>query len=406
MLKPALRPPMRAPMRSANSPREGVGVHHALAQKLLARKAASPYGGNMPVGPTVTVGASDANSTVATGRDVYTPSTLPDSANITRVSGNNPISSSGNWNLRYINTDAGSTLGAGNGWGFRFTLPATATMFDVCFRNLSVVSTFRVRINGLWTQTADYTTAPTTDGAHFYYTKFSGLSPGDLVEVYCAAGAQLRGFNVGTGAAAALTPIPAPEADPINVVAFGDSYIYGSGPTTCRGSWAHRFAEGFGIPNLVASGVGATGLIANNGGSSKTFVNRVADLTRVNTPDLILIPGSLNDNGQGAAAVQAAVPTFLAAVASAAPNALIAWFGIEHSPSNNPSSAYDAAVAAGFAAAGLGARAQFFPTLDGSYQDTATGSLYVADNVHSSDAGAVRYTNAAIADVAAWLATL
>ena len=406
MLKPALRPPLRVPVRGTNAPREGVGGYRALAQKLLARRAATPYGGNMPSPATVTVGASDANSTVATGRSVYTPATLPDSADITRVSGNNPVSASGNWTQRYINTDAGSSLGPSRGNGWRFTLPATATMFDVCCRNLSSDSTFRVRINGLWVQTADFTTAPTTDGGHFYYTKFSGLSPGDLVELYVGAGAQIRGFNVGTGAAAALTPLPAPEADPINVLVYGDSYPYGSGPASCRGAWPHKLAERWGIPNLVNSGAPATGLIANKGGASKTFINRIADVTRVYTPDIILVPGSLNDNGQGASNVQTAATTFLTALGAAAPNALIAWFGIEHSPSNNPSSAYDAAVAAGFAAAGLGGRAKFFPTLDGTYQDSADSSLYAADTTHMSDAGTARYVTAADADFAAWLATL
>lgn len=385
---------------------EGVGVYHALARRLLALKASTPYGGLMGSPPTVTVGAAGANSTVATSRTTSSPATLPSSANLTLVSGNNAVDSFGNYTLRYVNTDTGSTLGPSRGYGFRMTVPPGADQFDVCMRDLSSDPNFRVRINGLWVQTADFTPGPTSTGSNRYYTKFAPVSPGDLIEVYLAAGAQINGFNFGNGGSAAIQPIAAPEADPINVTAFGDSYVYGSGPAGVRGSWPHKFAEAFGIPNLVASGLPSTGLIANAGGASKTFINRVADLTRVNTPQLILIPGSLNDNGQGASNVQAAATAFLVAVGAAAPNALIAWFGIEHSPSNNPSSAYDAAVAAGFAAAGLGSRAKFFPTLDGSYQDTATSSLYAGDNVHPSDAGVTRYTNAAVADVAAWLATL
>lgn len=41
MLKPALRPPMRAPMRSANSPREGVGV--AVWLNLLIKNDSDVY---------------------------------------------------------------------------------------------------------------------------------------------------------------------------------------------------------------------------------------------------------------------------------------------------------------------------------------------------------------------------
>jgi hypothetical protein len=284
--------------------------------------------------PTVTVGSSDGASTVATSKTNPNlggnPGTLLNSANLTQVSGNNIISGSSNYSAKYINTDTGATLGAAKGWGVRCTAPATATMFDVCTRNLASQS-FRVRVDGLWVQTADFTSGTVQDGGHYYYTKFAFGADigGKVIEVYFSDGSQAPGLNFGTGAAAGIQPTAAPEADPINMIVYGNSYPAGIGPTgnSVRGSIVHKLAEKLGITNAVASGVGGTGLIATNTGASKTFLNRIADATRVNTPDIFCFLASLNDNGQGAAAVQAADTAFVSAIGAALPNSLIVQFG-------------------------------------------------------------------------------
>lgn len=397
------------PSRSAKLLAMGVlggTSYHALARTMLANAASSPYGGNMPSPPTVTVGAQDANSTVATSRTNIAPGTLLTSANLTQVSGNGIAGTSPNFNARYITPGTSSTVnGRSRGWGVRCIVPPGATMFDVATRNVTSDGGWRVRINGLWVQTDDFTAGPVLDGAHYYYTKFDPVSPGDIVEVYFGAGANVPGLNFGNGGSAAFQPLP---SDPVQtkVVTFIDSYIYGTGPASCRGSWSHKFAEQMGIPNLVNSGVGGTGLIATSGGTAKKALDRISDITQVYAPDLVLVAGSLNDNGTGTATLQAACTAFFQALGALVPRALIGCFGIEHSPGNNPSAAYDAAMAAGFAAAGLGVRGKFFPTPDGMYQDTADSSLYVGDNVHPSDAGSVRYATYAVNDFKAWLRTL
>jgi hypothetical protein len=384
----------------------GVSQWHSLAQRLLTLSANTPYGGVMASPPTITVGASDANSAVVTNAGVFAPTVRPNSANVTPISGGGITNSSNNYFAAYINDNAASHLGASNGWGIAFVIPVGATQFDVCTRNLATSSNWNVRINNQWVSATDLTSGTVRDGAHYYYTKFSPVVAGDLVEVFFGAGAQIAGFNFGTGTTTSIQPTPATYTNQPNILSYGDSYIYGSGPTTIYGSWSRLWAAQMGVANIINSGVGGTGFIATNGGAAKKFIDRIADVTRIFSPDVVLVPGSLNDNGQSTSTLQTAVTTFFQSLGAAVPNALIVCYGIEHSPANNPSSSYDAALSDGFAAAGLGRRGKFFSTLNGTYQDTTDSSLYAADNTHPSDAGSTRYVTDAVTDFKAWLATL
>lgn len=121
----------------------------------------------------------------------------------------------------------------------------------------------------------------------------------------------------------------APEKRPGDIVGFwvGDSFSlgqmanYGEGPH--RGLVANFFAE-LGIRRWSNDAYGGTGFAV----SSNPYTNptRLGYISAV-APDIVGVPCSINDSGQGQITYQAAVATWYNAVRTALPNAVIAIFG-------------------------------------------------------------------------------
>jgi lysophospholipase L1-like esterase len=110
---------------------------------------------------------------------------------------------------------------------------------------------------------------------------------------------------------------PAPVRGPRCII-LGDSFtaIQPNGFTTC-------FADAMGWDDVWASGVGGTGYLATNGGAAPTFRQRVQNDVISYAPEVVIIPGSVNDDGLTAAAVGAEAALLYAQLKAALPNALI-----------------------------------------------------------------------------------
>ena len=264
-----------------------------------------------------------------------TPSTLPDSANITRVSGNNPISS-GNWTCArsipcLIDARRRQWLGL-----HRSSNGDDVHVCSAIYQWLDLQGSHQRRGHR-----QRIIRPPQQPMAPLPRHQVSGLSPGDLVRLLrWRAASRLQRRNRRRGS---VDPIPAPEADPINVW-FGDSYP-SSGPTHA-GAWP-QVCRGFGIPNS-ASGVGRRASL-RTGGAPRLRQSRGRSDRVTRQTSFVRF---LNDNGQGAAAVQAAVPT-PRQWRQRLRNALIAWFGIEHFAVQQPFVWLTTCSSGGFAAAGL-----------------------------------------------------
>lgn len=380
----------------------GFPVWKSVAQALLARME-NPIEGVMASPPTITVGAAGANSTVLTNRTTAIPSLIPNNAVFTTISGAIGVAA-GNYRGEYVMFDTGSLLVGTQGFGQRFR--TNAPMVDVCLRDLSG-SGFNVRVTdasnplGKWVSASNIT-LPTSTGSNFYYVSLDFGSPGDrLLEFFYGSGTQFRGYNVGNGGATTIyvATVDA-EANPFLMTTYGDSYTAGTGPVGVRDGYSYKLANELGVRSPVASGRGSTGYIANASGAAYTFRQRLADMTRVNTPQFVLVMGGINDNGQNLAALEAEVTAFWIQVRNSFPNALLVGLGPQHAPLNDPSTAYNDAVRNGFAAANNSPRMRFFE--NSAYWDPGDPAKYT-DGVHWNDAGTDAFVAAFMPDLTAWL---
>lgn len=307
----------------------GGNVFAAKARRILAHAQRNIITPVTASPPTVTVGTANANSTINTNTDVYTPSILPNDTRLTPVSGLIP-SGSGNMTSVYIDE---ASAGSSGGWGVRFMTDAEAV--DVCVRDIASLR-IRVRIDGEWHSAGDQTVG-TSGGSNFYYVKFDKTTAAPRVwEFFFNSGAQIRGFNAGKSAGTTLANNPhriwkSQNSDDPKVMVFGDSYVYGVGAENVRDGFPYVLGDRLGITGIVASGAGGQGYVATSNNSAYTAIQRIADVDRFGELDLILICLGINDYNKNAAAVQAAATAFISGVRARQSKAIIgvanAWTG-------------------------------------------------------------------------------
>ena len=342
--------------------------------------------------PTMTLGTANANSTVLTDADVYSPPILPLDARIAGISGAMRLYSSGNYGPGYIT----ETSAEGSpGWGFAFSTDAEAV--DICFRDVTG-TTFRVRYRvpgGAWQWASATDTTVSGSGSNFYYWKVDfGSSTLRDIEVYCGASNQIRGVCVGpsAGTTKALTKykIWATTAYPTRAMVLGDSYTASVGATKIRNGWVYKMGELLGLPNIVASGAGGQGFLVGSNNGALTAIQRIADASKFGTIDLVIAAYGINDYSQNPAAVQAAAQSYFSALMAAQPTAYIIGIGPWTAPSKICPQAIETAIQAGFSAVADARRMTYIPTISVGWQDTSglNSTLYMSgDNVHPNDAG-------------------
>lgn len=296
-----------------------------------AKYAASP--------PTITMGTAGSASTITSSTTPAITPANPAIATISTLLGTN----GSRWFGAHLRLS--STLGApnatGRGWGQ--AVITDSDKIDVKIEAASgQVFRMNVRVDGEMYSTTDVSLTGDNTLRHVLVDFGSAKPEGRLVEFFFNAAAFVYGYNV-TANRRVWKPVYAGEP---NVMIYGDSYTDGVGSTNVRRTMAYTAAAYMGISNIVASAVGGTGYITAS--SYMNFLTRIDDLSRLGALDLLVVPGGINDNGNSAATVQAAVETFWSAAMAAQPNAIMACIGNFRAPSLAPTQAHHDAIRTGF----------------------------------------------------------
>jgi len=117
-------------------------------------------------------------------------------------------------------------------------------------------------------------------------------------------------------------------------IGVGDSYEEGTGSSHQWDAASVMMARRIGLRRYWPSGVGQTGYLANPGGGKTTYRGRVASDVIAYSPDIVFVSGSINDNGQTAAAIGAEAALLYAQIRTALPNAALVVTGVY--PYGNP----------------------------------------------------------------------
>ena len=230
------------------------------------------------------------------------------------------------------------TLNAGN---YAWTAPPFAvefdyygTQFDLFYYDTASAPEFWIWVDGQPITTAP--TAPTgiTPSAGSYFrTVVTFNNPGDSairwrrIRVYFKY-ADFRFLEYGP-----TESLSYPQTAYPKVAWYGDSWIEGVDTAHYGADILLNIAQmstnllGFGVP-LVA-GQGGTGYVNTGGGGSKAAyidTNRLARLISYN-PDIVIISGSLNDNGQSAGTITANAATVYSTIKASLPLARIFVIG-------------------------------------------------------------------------------
>lgn len=224
------------------------------------------------------------------------------------------------------------------------------------------------------------------DGRRLFPGGWQGVSGGNpshfVLDFTAAGGRRSRTITiedygnicfagVWTDAASTLT---APViATPIRVAVFGSSIECGGNGFPLRADlgWPTQIGKLLGWHDVRNLGLGGTGYINNQGGSSRNYGEHIADATAI-APDLVIVGGPINDETQPPATLQAAAATFLGQLRSALPNAPIVALGTFPAASGPSTQAIDAENAIAAAVSGLGDPRIFFVPLC-----TAAGGSFI-----------------------------
>ena len=221
-----------------------------------------------------------------------------------------------------------------------------------------------------------------------------------------------RKIEVYPGTVAVLYGVDVPEPDTIRaadpageprVAILWDSY--GAGTVSDDGAlnniklgFPDYFLARLGIANGFNFSIGATGVVATDGGTKSNYQDRLSagdlDRDRVGAFDLIYVPGSINDgNSSGGSifngTVRSAYRDFLEALHAKQPQAIIVGAGPEFTVLARPTQSRFDAYAAGFADT-AGSNPQFL-YLDNSPKAEnwmADQSIVGPDKIHPRRAGA------------------
>lgn len=168
--------------------------------------------------------------------------------------------------------------------------------------------TMRVKVDGEYISLTPITF--TNNGSQYrYYIPFGSVAK-RRVDFEC--------YNVPFGGfytAQTDTIIPAPIDSP-RVIIMGDSFLGAAG-------YRDSFSNYLGWPDVWASGVGSTGILATNNGTKYKYRERIlTDVVPFN-PDIVIFPGSINDNIYTGAQIADELKYLINLVRSYIPNCLI-----------------------------------------------------------------------------------
>lgn len=301
---------------------KGVGglsaAMRARALKIVNAAQAYTTRTNMASPPTVTTTAAFAASTVTgDGRATDNPKYTLDSPLI-RVTGPLRLNAVyagdyGGW------TTTSALFDGGDGWGVACKTNSSAIELSYSQNGAaSLPNKMRLRVNGQWAQTADYSLFTTSDFSSHYVKIDFGSTAERVIEIFLQNLSAPFGINTASGATMALPPVAGTD---VSGAFFGDSYVTGNTPglSNIRNTTAQAVGEIMGIPDIIPFGRGGQGFVKTADG--RTIDQRIAlDAARISAPDIVFVSASLNDWNQTAATLQANFAAGITSLKSAYPS--------------------------------------------------------------------------------------
>jgi lysophospholipase L1-like esterase len=113
----------------------------------------------------------------------------------------------------------------------------------------------------------------------------------------------------------------------LTILVTGDSHTAGTGATSNLLGMAQRLKEALGVDNVLAQGQGGTGYLATSVAGTETMRARIPNEITPRNPDLIIDLAGYNDQVSSAAAIQAEVTAYYAALTAALPNVPVIKIG-------------------------------------------------------------------------------
>jgi hypothetical protein len=160
-----------------------------------------------------------------------------------------------------------------------------------------------------------------TASNQLYYIKydFGGVVKRRRID-FIGYNVGLAGVNINATDHITRAPIRGPRC-----IIIGDSYTGGSGASgSGSNNFVATFADAMGWDDVWASGVPGTGYVNTNNGVAMTFQQRLAHDVFPYNPEVIIVVGSVNDDGYTSSQVGSAATSLYAALRTQFPNALIA----------------------------------------------------------------------------------
>jgi lysophospholipase L1-like esterase len=287
---------------------------------------------------------------------------------------------------------------SGQGWGVAFV--TEASRFDMLMstggQNFTVYVTDLA--TGVRARAAKDDFVPRTQALSYHVIELGSRAP-RKIEVYPGTVAQLYGINVPEpDTIRAAEPVKEPR-----VAVIWDSY--GAGTVSDNGAlnniklgFPDYFLARLGIANGTNFSIGATGVVATDGGTKSNYQDRLSagdlDIGRVGKFDLIFVPGSINDgNSNGGSifngTVRNAYRDVLQALHTRQPQAIIVGAGPELTVLAKPTQSRFDAYAGGFAdAAGTNPQFLYLDNSPAGESWMADPSIIGPDKIHLNRTGA------------------
>ena len=328
------------------------------AKQILAAARSPTPDTNATVVPTVTIGTSNANSTIITTATVNSPTITLADTRIRPVSGLYSTNVGGYYQMYSARTseawpNRSPCIGSGfkfttDSPSFDFTAQANADgsyAFSIWVRQPG--DPYPLRVTDANTVNGDY---PMTTGGVNQYIKvdFGSSCPmGREIEIRGNSNFATKGINVQP-----LYSIWKTKSNKPRILFLGDSFTTGLLSLNTVSSYAHRAAQLLGC-EAIPSGLSSTGYIA--AGSRVNLGNRLPDVTAFGTVDAIYIAMGVNDYAQNFTILRQVVTADLLAISALAPNTPIivqnAWYSVAQKPTTGASNAilggFNDAIAAG-----------------------------------------------------------
>lgn len=180
---------------------------------------------------------------------------------------------------------------------------------------------YRIMVDGAWADETPYTDSVASGARHLIKVAF-GSRANRHVRI------EMRhDFRFGGIYAAPTDTVwkPSTPTGP-KVAVLGDSYVFGSGTDSAYvNGFVTELGYLMGWPNVRASGLGSTGYLETSGGA--TFRGRVDTDVIDWAPDIVIVFGSVNDDGETSSAMQAEAELLYADIVAGLPDATLIVVG-------------------------------------------------------------------------------